>query len=190
MIEHKSINPLQPGQWKTEPELMRRLEPPGHVHIDGAYTNVSDTCEECVSSQAHVVGFAISYHDYKTHKTYLKKPDSMRKKHVYLGWLKDYEMMYGQPTEWNQRYDFGCEHPYYNMSAADIPDKVKSHHQIRKEKEAAEAARAAREAPTSSPSEEPEGQHSFPAWPASPLSEEPEGASSSSGFCLDSSLFA
>ena len=70
MKKHKGIDPLQPGQWKTEPELMRRLKPPDHVHIDGAYTNVSDTCEECVSSQAHVVGFAISYHDYKTHKAY------------------------------------------------------------------------------------------------------------------------
>ena len=155
---------------------MRRLKPPDHVHIDGAYTNISNTCEQCMSSQAHVLGFAVSYHNYHTHKSYYTKTAGTRKKRIYLGWLEDCEIRCGRPTEWNQRY---------TLSATDSPDKVKSHLRIRKEKEAAaiEAARAAREALPSTPSEEPE-------WPASPLYEEPEGASSSSGFCLDSSLFA
>ena len=79
MKEHKGIDPLQPGQWKTEPELMRRLKPLDHVHIDGAYTNISNTCEQCISSQAHVVGVVVSYHDLHTHNSYYTKIKRARK---------------------------------------------------------------------------------------------------------------
>ena len=70
MKEHKGIDPLQPGQWKQEAALQRRLAPPNNEKRDIVYTNISNTLEQCISSQAHVVGFAISYHDYQTHNSY------------------------------------------------------------------------------------------------------------------------
>ena len=88
MKKHKGIDPLQPGQWKTEPKLMRRPKPPGHVHIDGAYTNISNTCEQCISNQAHVLGFAVSYHDYQTHNSYYGKTEGIRKNTSTLASLK------------------------------------------------------------------------------------------------------
>ena len=63
---------------------------------------------------------------------------SARQKHIYLGWIEDKELSYGRPTEWNQKHGFGPEHPYHGIKRAkDIPDVVKNHAQIRKEKAAA-----------------------------------------------------
>ena len=152
MKTHKGIDPLQPGQWKMEPELQRRLVP--QEHNAASYTNISDTCDHCTSSQAHVLGFAVTYHDYQTHNSYYGKArTTKRKKNIYLGWIEDCELRVGRPSEWNQKHEFGPEHPYHGIArAADIPDVIKTHAQIREDK-----MRAAREAPTSSPSEEPDG---------------------------------
>ena len=70
MKEHKGIDPTQAGQWKLEAALQRRLAPPDNENRHIVYTNISNTLEQCISSQAHVVGFAISYHDYQTHNSY------------------------------------------------------------------------------------------------------------------------
>ena len=70
MKEHKGIDPTQPRQWKREAALQRRLAPPNNEKRHIVYTNISNTLEQCISSQAHVVGFAISYHDYLTHNSY------------------------------------------------------------------------------------------------------------------------
>ena len=133
MKEHKGIDPLQPGQWKQEAALQRRLAPPDNEKRDIVYTNISNTLEQCISSQAHVVGFAISYHDYPTHNSYYgNNRKTARAKTLYLGWFDDVELKYGQPTEWHQRYAFKEEHPYYGISIQDpIPETVRSHQQIR-----------------------------------------------------------
>ena len=71
MIKDKNIDPRRPNQWKPEPEYQRRLDPPSHAL--GAWTNLSNKREQCLSSHAHVVGVAFTYHDYVTHNSYYKK---------------------------------------------------------------------------------------------------------------------
>ena len=72
MKKDKNIDPGQPNQWKPEPKYQQRLHPPSN-DAPGAWTNVSNTLEQCMSSQAHVVGVAFTYHDYVTHNSYYKK---------------------------------------------------------------------------------------------------------------------
>ena len=67
----KGIDPTLPGQWEVERDLQRRLAVPDRH--SGSYTNVSNTTEQCISGHAHVIGFAVSYHDYQTHKSYYQK---------------------------------------------------------------------------------------------------------------------
>ena len=71
MKKDKNIDPGQPNQWKPEPKYQQRLHPPSNA--PGAWTNLSNTLEQCISSQAHVVGVAFTYHDYATHNSYYKK---------------------------------------------------------------------------------------------------------------------
>ena len=72
MKKHKNIDPEKPGEWRFEQELQQRLAAqPGHS--TEPYANISDTLEQCISSNAHVLGFAVTYHDYQTHNSYYGK---------------------------------------------------------------------------------------------------------------------
>ena len=137
MIKHKSIDPQKPGEWRVEQELQQRLlAQPGHE--PEAYTNISNTLEQCISSNAHVVGVTVSYHDLPTHNSYYGKNKPPRRTQVYPGWIDDCELPMGRPTEWNQQPKHGREHPYNHIkSVTDIPDTgIKTHEQIREEKAA------------------------------------------------------
>ena len=144
MKKDKNIDPGQPNQWKPEPKYQQRLHPPSNA--PGAWTNLSNTLEQCISSQAHVVGVAFTYHDYVTHNSYYKKSKSSRRKKIFLGWNEACELHFGRPTEWETQREFGPEHPYFGIPSPEcIPSQVKTHAQIREEKkaDAMEAERAA-----------------------------------------------
>ena len=144
MKKDKNIDPRQPNQWKPEPKYQQRLHPPSNA--PGAWTNLSNTREQCISGQAHVVGVAFTYHDLVKHNSYYKNNTSNRRKKIFLGWNEACELPLGRPTQWETQRKFGPEHPYFGIPSPEwIPSQVKTHAQIREEKkaDAMEAERAA-----------------------------------------------
>ena len=64
-ITEKGIDPSKPGEWAVEEEFQKRLEPPmGGQPV--VFTNVK-TMEHCISNQAHILGFAVTYHNTQAH---------------------------------------------------------------------------------------------------------------------------
>ena len=113
------IDPRLPGQWKSEPDMNQRLDKPGEELRYLQFTNVSNSLDQCASSQGHVVGFAISYHNHVAHNTFYSKKGVKRKKHIFCGWDSKVELNYGKPTPWDKKYPFSDQHPYYGMSSTD-----------------------------------------------------------------------
>ena len=146
-IAVKGKNPLLRGSWTEEEDFQRRHSKPDDERRQIVYTNISDNLDQCVSSHAHVLGFAVTYNNYAGHKWIFDGKSTPRSKQLFFGWRENFELPYGRPTGWEEMRAFGEDHPYHGWNTVTAPmrDKVPSHEDIREMREAEkeQATRAA-----------------------------------------------
>ncbi len=114
--KYYNVDPAAPNtMWRpSEAFNARKNRDPAEGKL--SFTNLSNWSDQCVSSQAHILGVAFVYTGMAGHK---KHCSADRRKNLFFGWKPEVEAPYGRPLdEWEQQFDMPVDHPHYEAQQA------------------------------------------------------------------------